>query len=222
MTLSTEPTESITSSGLRDWVQSSGLLGLVRTGRDLLGRRVGRWVEAGCSSPAPNAVKMRVVRHHVAAYKTPVFIETGTYMGSMSDFIARTGVECHTVEIDAAIYSRATRVLARYPNVSLHLGDSAVVLPKLLATLTRPATFWLDGHYSGTFTGRGALDTPISAELDDILAHPVTGHVVLIDDARLFDGTDGYPPLSEVLAHFETHPAYRAEVSTDIIRIVPR
>ena len=96
------------------------------------------------------------------------------------------------------------------------------VLPLLLAKLDRSATFWLDGHYSGTFTGRGALDTPVSAELDAILSHPVPGHVVLIDDARLFDGTDGYPPMSSVLAHFEAHPRYRAEVSTDIIRIVPR
>ena len=221
MTATPEPIENIAGSLIRDWVQKAGLLGMVRDSRDLLDGRVKRWVNAGCPSPAPNAVKLRVVRHHVLAHQTPVFIETGTYMGAMSDFVARTGVECHTIEIDRAIYQRAAKVLARYSNVTLHLGDSVAVLPRLLEKLTRPATFWLDGHYSGSFTGRGAEDTPISLELDAILSHKVASHVVLIDDARLFDGSNGYPPMSEVLGYFEAHPTHRAEVSTDIIRIVP-
>lgn len=213
---------NIETSAVRDWVQRSGLLPLVRDTRDSLQRRVSNWVDAGCPSPAPNAVKFRVVRHHVTAYKTPVFIETGTYLGSMTDFIARSGVECHTIEIVPAIHERARQILGRHQNVTLHLGDSGVVLPALLRTLDRPATFWLDGHYSGSFTGRSEVDSPVSAEVDAILSHHVTGHVILIDDAREFTGRSGYPPLSQLMAHFEQHPAYRAEVSTDIIRILPR
>lgn len=212
----------IETSALRDWVQQSGLLPLVRDARDRLQRRVGNWVDMGCPSPAPNAVKFRVVRHHVTAFRTPVFIETGTYLGSMTDFIARTGVQCHTIEIVPAIHERARQILARHRNVTLHLGDSGVVLPALLRKLDRPATFWLDGHYSGSFTGRSDLDSPVSAEVDAILSHHVPGHVILIDDAREFTGQGGYPRLSELLAHFEGHPTYRADVSTDIIRILPR
>ncbi len=212
----------IERSAFRDWVQRSGLLPLVRDARDNLQRRVANWVNSGCPSPAPNAVKFRVVRHHVRAYRTPVFIETGTYLGSMTDFIARTGVECHTIEIVPAIHERARHILARHRNVTLHLGDSGILLPYLLQKLDRPATFWLDGHYSGTFTGRSDVDSPVSAEVDAILSHQVHGHVILIDDAREFTGQGGYPQLSQLLAHFEHHPAYRAEVSTDIIRIIPR
>jgi hypothetical protein len=143
-------------------------------------------------------------------------------MGSMMDFIARTGVECHSIEIVPDIHARAAAVLSRYKNVILHLGDSGDVIPRLLQTLESPATFWLDGHYSGSFTGRGTLDSPISDELYAIISHPIKKHVILIDDARMFNGQDGYPPLSTVLTHFEENRDYKAEVSTDIIRILPR
>ena len=80
-------------------------------------------------------------------------------------------------------------------NVQLLVGDSASVLPGILATLHEPALFWLDAHYSGTGTTLGDRVTPISAELNAVLGHPVRGHVVLIDDAREFhDSTrSGYP-----------------------------
>lgn len=207
---------------LRDRVQKAGLLTMVRNVRGAFRRDVGQWVKKGCPSPAPNMVKMAVVRHHVTAHQTPVFIETGTYLGSMVEHIAATGVECHTIEIDNAIYARARSILARHSNIKVILGDSTVELPRLLAALDRPATFWLDGHYSGDFTGRAELDTPVSAELDHILNHPVKGHVILIDDARDFTGRDGYPTLSSLLAHFDEHPDYFAQVSADIIRILPR
>lgn len=214
--------EAPIGSPLRDWIQQVGLLSLVRDGRATLTREIANWVGAGCPSPAPNSVKMRVVRSHVERYRTPYFVETGTYMGSMTDFVAATGAECHSIEIDPMIYARAQRVLSRHRNVHLHLGDSGRVLPELLQNISKPTTFWLDGHYSGGFTGKAELDTPVSAELDCIMSHPVKGHVILIDDARDFQGTDGYPRLSSLLTHFDDHPDYRAEVSTDIIRITPR
>jgi hypothetical protein len=207
---------------IRDRVQKAGMLTLVRNIRGILRRDVANWVKRGCPSPAPNIVKMSVVRHYVMQYRTPVFIETGTYLGSMVEYVAKTGAECHSIEIDAAIHARACEILARHRNIRLILGDSGEKLPELLAQLSRPATFWLDGHYSGSFTGRAALDTPVSAELDHILAHPVKEHVILIDDARDFNGENGYPRLSALLAHFDKHPDYFAWVSADIIRIEPR
>lgn len=210
------------TGAFRDTVQRLGLLTTVRNLRGAFRGDVGRWVRDGCPSPAPNVVKMAIVRAFVRKFRTRVFIETGTFLGSMLEYIAAEEVECHSVEIDKTLFERAKRMLGRHKNVELHLGDSAVVLPRLLARLDRPATFWLDGHYSGGFTSRSDVDTPVSAELEHILAHPIRRHVILIDDARDFTGDDGYPRLSTLLAHFETHPYYRAEISADIIRITPR
>jgi hypothetical protein len=207
---------------LRDWVQKAGMLTLIRDARGFFRRDVSKWVAKGCPSPAPNIVKMSVVRHHVEAYRTGVFVETGTFLGSMVEYIAATGVQCHTIEIDQSIFTRAQGILGKRKNINLILGDSGVALPALLQSLDQPATFWLDGHYSGGFTGRSDLDTPISAELDFILEHPNKRHVILIDDARDFAGRDGYPLLSSLLAHFDNHPHYAASVSADIIRITPR
>jgi hypothetical protein len=207
---------------VRDRVQKAGLLTFVRNVRGILRRDVASWVRRGCPSPAPNVVKMSVVRYYVVHYGTPVFVETGTYLGSMVEYIAATGAECHSIEIDPAIYARAEEMLRRHRNVNLILGDSGEKLPDVLSRLDRPATFWLDGHYSGSFTGRSEVDSPVSAELDHILSHPIKRHVILIDDARDFNGENGYPKLSSLLGHFDDHPDYFAWVSADIIRIEPK
>lgn len=222
MVAETNDSISQLTSPLRDAVQKAGLLTATRNVRAMVRRDIGNWVAEGCPSPAPNVVKMAVVKHHVTAYRHRVFVETGTFLGSMVEHIAATGAQCHTIEIDEVIYRRAQEILARYSNIDLILGDSGVELPRVLSTLNEPATFWLDGHYSGSFTGKGDLDTPVSAELDHIMKHPIKKHVVLIDDARDFTGEEGYPRLSSLLAFFEDHPHYRAAVSADIIRITPR
>jgi len=207
---------------VRKQAEIAGLLPIVQKVRARVRQDVGRWVNAGCPSPAPEIVKKSIVRHYLESSGAGVFIETGTFLGTMIEYIARTGVECHTIEIDAALHERARKLLDHRRNVNLILGDSGTEMPKLLKKVDRPALFWLDGHYSGGFTGRGTLDTPISAELEAILAHPVKRHVILIDDARCFNGNAGYPKLSALLAQFDEHPLYRAWVSADIIRIEPR
>jgi hypothetical protein len=49
--------------------------------------------------------------------------------------------------------------------------------------------FWLDGHFCGGVSAHGDKGTPILEELNLILSHRVKEHVILIDDARLFNGT---------------------------------
>lgn len=58
--------------------------------------------------------------------------------------------------------------------------------------------------------------------LKAILNHPIKQHVILIDDARCFDGTNGYPYLDDLLRVIGEDGSYIAEVSTDIIRLIPR
>jgi hypothetical protein len=215
-------TDLAITTPLRDSVQKLGLLTFIRNLRGFFRRDVSNWVANGCPSPAPNIVKMSVVKHHVTAYGNKVFVETGTFLGSMVEHIAATGVQCHTIEIDPTIYQRAQAILASHKNINLIFGDSGVKIPEVLSRLDQPATFWLDGHYSGGFTGGAEIETPISAELDHILAHPIKKHVILIDDARDFDGTNNYPLMSRLFSFFEDHEHYRISLSADIIRITPR
>jgi hypothetical protein len=89
--------------------------------------------------------------------------------------------------------------------------------------LQQPALFWLDAHYSGPLTARGPLDSPIAQELAAIAAHPVRGHVILIDDMRDFNGTGGYPEASALLASLrDMYPNAAIEIKDDILRWLPR
>jgi hypothetical protein len=42
------------------------------------------------------------------------------------------------------------------------------------------------------------IETPVIAEIKNILSHPIKNHVIVIDDARLFIGTRDYPTIEEV------------------------
>jgi len=63
------------------------------------------------------------------------------------------------------------------------------VLQRVLPSVREPCLFWLDAHCSGGDTARGREETPVFRELPQILGHPVEGHVILIDDVQLLDGT---------------------------------
>lgn len=183
---------------------------------------VTKWINGGCRSPAPHAVKMQVVRAYLRRFNLTYFVETGTYLGETLENIARTGVHCISVELDEELFFLAERRLKGYGNVTLIRGDSGQKIPEILKTLNTPALFWLDGHYSGGMTAKGDSETPISAELSAILEHKLLNHVILIDDARHFDGTNNYPFLEELIHEVRLSSKYEVEeVSTDIIRIVP-
>jgi hypothetical protein len=131
--------------------------------------------------------------------------------------------ELYSIELDCELHKRAAQRFARRGNVTLLCGDSGTELPKLLDRISTPTLFWLDGHYSAGITARGDKDTPVLAELEAIARHPVHGHVILIDDARCFDGSHDYPSLREIHDRASRHwPDHTFEVRDDIIRILPR
>ena len=181
-----------------------------------------RWMRGGCPSPAPHAIKMNVVRSYLRHYNLKQFVETGTFLGDTLEYMAREGVRCISIELSEKLHEKAQQRFADFKNMSLIHGDSAQEMPKLLKGLEEPALFWLDGHYSGGITAKGEKGSPISAELHAIHNHPVARHVILIDDARCFDGTNDYPHLDDLLRKIREEGRYKSEVSADIIRLVPR
>jgi hypothetical protein len=59
--------------------------------------------------------------------------------------------------------------------------------------------------------------------LKAIVEHFLRGHVILIDDARLFDGTEDYPKIEEIGELVQRKmPDWEFSVSNDVIRIHPR
>ena len=107
---------------------------------------------------------------------------------------------------------------AAAPHITILEGNSGELLRRAIASLTEPALFWLDGHYSGSITARGGQASPITDEIEAILAHPAGGHVVLIDDARYFNGCDGYPTIDALREKILSRaPGSRVEVADDII-----
>jgi SAM-dependent methyltransferase len=180
-----------------------------------------RWYLHGRPAPPPPSVKRAVLRRHLRAHRLKVFVETGTFLGETAAALAPMAAKVVTIELSSELVDVARRHLARAKNVSVFHGDSALLLPSVLADLHEPALFWLDGHYSEGNTARGLTDTPVREELAAILRHASGGHVILIDDARAFEGGE-YPTIAEIewIVH-ELAPAYCVSVRHDIIRVLP-
>ena len=207
-------------SHIRNILSRAGILPTVDLARRL--PEIAAWLRQGCVGVAPAPVKRLVLSAYLKKYSISNFVETGTHLGDTLAFVARDrNVAATSIELDEQYFSAASGRFAAYPNVTLLQGDSGKVLPSLVERIKAPTLFWLDGHYSGAGTGRGELDTPVSAELESILSSSVNGHVVLIDDARLFNGEDDYPHLDRLLELVRENGKFEIEVSTDIVRLTP-
>ena len=180
------------------------------------------WLRSGCSGVAPHPIKMMVVASYLKKYSIGEFVETGTFLGDTLCFIAKKGVRCTSIELSQELYETACKRFEAYNNVRLVQGDSGQRLPEVLKDINNPVLFWLDGHYSSGITASAGTLTPVSNELKAIFGHPIKQHVILIDDARCFDGTNDYPHLDDMLRVMREDGNYCVEVSTDIIRLVPR
>jgi hypothetical protein len=180
--------------------------------------RVYRWEQAGRQGPPPPPVKLAILREYRERFGLDTMVETGTYLGDTVAALRDDFRSIITIELDHALAAAATRRFRDDPRVEVLQGDSGLLLPRVLGRLQGPALFWLDAHYSGGVTA-GAEANPIVRELRSVLIHDIPGHVILIDDARLFDGTDGYPALGEVVTVVREFGGWDMTVADDIIRV---
>lgn len=172
--------------------------------------------------PLPAMVKRKTVARYGKDYHCNVLIETGTYLGEMIEYQAKNFEKIFSIEIADALYKFSSKRLKRYKNIIIKKGDSSVVLGEIIRQLseTDKVLFWLDGHYSGGVTGRGEKNCPIYEELSAIFQrkHPC---VILIDDARCFNGTGGYPTLEDLKSYIiREEPNSEIEVIGDIIKVI--
>ena len=193
----------------RNWVPVAFL-------RHALKQDLEHW-ERSQAGPLPHLLKQQIVRRYAAASGARVFIETGTYYGFMVQACLGDFDRLFSIEIEPHFYRRAQRLFKPHSNVTLLHGDSAKLLPALLATIRCPCLFWLDAHYSGGLTGKADIETPIGRELETICSHPFQ-HTVLIDDANCFDGTHDYPEITRI-EKMARNSGYTMSSSDNIIRL---
>tara|TARA_R100000908_G_C3687877_1_gene103594 strand:+ start:111 stop:692 length:582 start_codon:yes stop_codon:yes gene_type:complete len=119
------------------------------------------------------------------------FIETGTHIGTTAFEMAKHFERVDTIEIAKNLFDHCKLIKEQneLTNVNLHLGDSSILLEKILKNLKGESIFFLDGHYSHGITGRGNKDVPLLEELKIINSNYYYSSIIIIDDARLF-GTD--------------------------------
>lgn len=182
--------------------------------------KVAAWRGMGSPLPPPSAYKQELIKAYADRYKTPILVETGTYLGEMVKAGLPYFKEIYSVELSQELYQNASNKFKGAKSVKLYNGDSGEMLQKIIKKVKKPALFWLDAHYSAGVTAKGDLNTPIVKELETIFSAKNPGHIILIDDARVFDGTDDYPTINQLkkLMH-KLSPDYGVVVRNDVIRL---
>jgi hypothetical protein len=169
-----------------------------------------------------HAQKQAVIREFARRYGIQYLVETGTCHGDMVAAMQHEFKKIISIELADQFYREVCERFKGVANVELIHGDSAKKLPEVVAKLEGRAIFWLDGHYSGGDTARGEKDTPVNEELRAIFTPGAPDHIVLIDDARGFGVSPGYPTVPEIRDLVQSlRPGWRVEVAGDAIRIFP-
>lgn len=192
--------------------------------REVVRRRtiIRQWQTRGCPIPPPPEVKHNTISQYGKRFGLHVLVETGTFYGDTVAATKQDFANVYSIELSTDLYGLAVKRFMNDSRVHLLLGDSGEILKEILPGIGGPSLFWLDAHYSGVPTSRGRTDTPIVREVETILAL-CPNSVVLIDDARLFNGTNSYPTLAELHKHVrERAPHWVVEIKDDIIRLHPR
>lgn len=123
-----------------------------------------------------------------------LIVETGTYRGTTTEALAKSGIRVLTIEGRRSNYGFARARLRRLPNVKVHLGDSRERLRALLREMNgsgKPGSLfaYLDAHWDA--------DLPLRDELDIVFRWDPDA-IVMIDDFRVPDdagyGYDNYGP----------------------------
>jgi hypothetical protein len=177
------------------------------------------WKKAGMPAPPPAEYKQGVLKAFQKQFGITYLIETGTFTGDMVEAMKNNFTKIDSIEIDKRLFNAAVKKFKKDKGVTILRGDSKVLLPKLINEKTVACLYWLDGHYSGGITGKGEKITPVIDELNAILSN-YKNDVILIDDARLFNGQKDYPTINEIKKRVsDFDKSLNVDVVQDIIRV---
>ena len=155
------------------------------------------WAIKKFNLPAPQLIKVNVLARN--GIKNGNWIETGTYLGDTTKFLAKKYPKSliYSLEPDKKLFQFTKLRLKRFKNVLLVNASSEEYLDKIVSKLNNSTNFWLDGHFSGDVTFKGDQISPILIELGIIEKYikQMSSICVFIDDVRDFnnDLESGYP-----------------------------
>lgn len=179
------------------------------------------WYALGKRIPPPHICKQMVVSEYSKKFKINILYESGTFKGDMVYGMKNRFQKIISVELSNLFFQLAKKRFKNNKHINIIKGDSGKEIKKFLKSLKKSSVFWLDGHYSFGDTAKSKVNTPIVNELKSILNHKIKTHVILIDDARHFNGKDDYPKINE-LKKMLKDSNYSMMVEDDIIRITPQ
>jgi hypothetical protein len=178
------------------------------------------WERQGKPIPPPHRVKQLAIEEYQKTLGINILVETGTYMGDMVYAMKDKFQKIYSVELDFNLWRFAVKRFKNQNHIVVLQGDSGKVLLDIVPQIKEKAIFWLDGHYSAGITAKADKDCPIFEELAAIFGSRIN-HVLLIDDARCFNGAGDYPTV-EKLSEFILSKRIQSkiEVKDDIIRVI--
>ena len=192
-----------------------GILSVLRLLREWI-----EFVRRSYSAPSPTLLKMKTLVRY--SLKEGVWIETGTYLGGTTKYLAKRFPKVITIEPSPAFHNYARGRLRGFENVTLLFGTSEQFFEDALVSAAPIANLWLDGHYSEGGTFLGDKVSPIEEELEAVIRnkHMFKELVLFIDDVRLFPRSEkeetGYPRFQWLITWCEKHD-FDWQIQNDIL-----
>lgn len=178
------------------------------------------WKKRGKPLPPPHEVKQAIIAKFQQKFGYETFFETGTFRGDMIEAQRKRFKKLISIELSIPLWESAIRRFKSYRHIKIVQGDSGKIIGEILKESTGDAIFWLYGHFSGGLTAMGTVECPILNEIDLIIANSSKEHkhLILIDDARMFIGSQGYPTIDQLTKHINRlDNRYELEIIDDII-----
>lgn len=171
-------------------------------------------------APSPTLLKMKTLM--LFSNKEGNWVETGTYMGGTTLFLAKRFPAITSIEPSMHFYNYAKSRLEKNKNITLLNGTSEELFESAFLSAAPVANVWLDGHFSDGDTFLGSKVSPIEEELAVIHknSEQFTALVIFIDDVRLFPRSDeaetGYPKFQWVIDWCSKN-GFKWQIQNDIL-----
>ena len=123
--------------------------------------------------------RTKIISSILRDYKPKNIVETGTFLGSTTEFLANYSENILSIERSELYYLMASSRLQNYKNIKLYNENSSAFL-KHYNLIDESYFFYLDAHW-----GSGL---PLKEELEQIFK--VKNFIICIDDFQVPDGQD--------------------------------